>query len=162
MEAESLVERDGRLVRLADLERVLGARAIGPIEEPLEQRGRQPLAEHALVDRHVHQVPHRVVARADQVADDALVPDGGQADPRRLRQLENEHRQRPRRGEGATLDGDHLRQVRIGQAPDLERGGQLDEGRAPKPPHRCPFDNATLTILASIDDCMKAAKRAGR
>ena len=43
------------------------------------------------------------------------MPDG-------LRQLEHEHRQRPRRRERAALDRDDLRQVGVGEAADLERG----------------------------------------
>ena len=81
-----------------------------------------PCAQQPVVDGHVHQVPDRVVARADQVADDPALAQRGQADARRLRQLEHEHRQRPRRRERAPLDRDHLRQVRVGQAPDLECG----------------------------------------
>ena len=40
--------------------------------------------------------------------------------PGGLGELEHEHRQRPRRGERAPLDRDDLRQVRVGQAADLE------------------------------------------
>ena len=45
----------------------------------------------------------------------------GEAHARRLRQLQHEHRQRPRGREGTPLDRDHLRQVGVGEAADLER-----------------------------------------
>ena len=75
----------------------------------------------------------------------------------------------------STALGDVVREIRQATTTYLEcpkcdyhySWCQLDEGlrtssREPKPPRRCPFDNATLTILASIGDCMKAAKRAAR
>ena len=72
------------------------------------------------VDGDVHDVPDRVVARADQVADQALLAHGGQADAGLLGELEHEHRQRPRRREHAPLDRDHLRQVGVAQPADLD------------------------------------------
>ena len=76
------------------------------------------------VDRHVHEVPDRVVARADQVADHLVALERRQADPDRLGELEHEHRQRPRGRERAALDRDDLREVGVGEAADLERLGE--------------------------------------
>ena len=70
------------VVRGAHLERVLLVRPVGQLEQALHQRGGDPLAEQPVVDRHVHHVPDRVVARADQVAHDPLVDRRRQADAR--------------------------------------------------------------------------------
>ena len=92
--------------------------------EQLEQQRRGDAdAAHVGVDGDVHHVPDRVIARADQVADEAAVAARRQADAARLGELEHEHRQRPRRREGAALDGDDLREIGVGQAADVERGG---------------------------------------
>src|SRR5918997_4037301 len=114
-EVEALVQPYGGLVRGADLERVLLVRLVGHVEQPLEERAGDPLAEEGVVHRDVHDVPDGVVPRADQVADYLPVEERREADPRGLRQLEHEHRQRPGCGEGAPLDRDDLRQVRVGQ-----------------------------------------------
>ena len=87
-----------------------------------------PAAQQPVVDGDVHHVPDRVVARAHEVADEPAVDQRRQADARRLGQLEHEHRQRPRRRERPPLDGDHLREVRVGEAPDLELGRSFAAG----------------------------------
>ncbi len=81
----------------------------------------------AALRRHgdVHQVPDLVVARADEVAEQLVAIGRRQADPRGLGELEHEHRQRPRRREGAALDRDHRGQVAVGEAPDRGRPGHL-------------------------------------
>ena len=95
-----------------------------------------PAAALVGVDGDVHHVPDRVVARADQVADEPPVAARRQADAARLGQLEHEHRQRPRRRERAALDRDDLREVGVGEAADVERrsvrhvGGRYGVGRA--------------------------------
>ena len=77
------------------------------------------------VDRDVHHVPHGVIARADQIADQTPFVDGRQADTRGLGQLQHEHRKRPRRGESAPLDGDHPRQVGVSELPDVHIEGSV-------------------------------------
>ena len=91
------------------------APASGLVEEPLDQLGRDAAAAALRVDGDVHQVPDVVVAGADQVADQPLGVLGREADPRRLRELQDEHRQRPRRREGAPLDRDHRGQVAVAE-----------------------------------------------
>ena len=119
-EALALVQVDGNLVGGPHLEREAGVLVAHPLVQ-LGQQGRgQPLALVVGVDRHVHHVPDGVVAGADQVADQPLAFDGGQADARGLGQLEHEHRQRPRGREHAPLDRRHLGQVRVAEAADLD------------------------------------------
>src|SRR5204862_3785734 len=55
------------------------------------------------------------VARADEVADQALIADRGEADPGRLRELQHEHGERPRRPERPALDREHRREVAVGE-----------------------------------------------
>ena len=117
--AEALVHLDRGAVRGAHLQRVLLARAVGQLEQALDERGGDALAAEPVVDRHVHQVPHPVVAGADQVADQPIAARRGQADPGRLAQLQHEHRQRPGSRERATLDRDHAGEVGVGQAADV-------------------------------------------
>ena len=105
---------------------------------------RDPAAPVPGVDGDVHQVPDVGVARADEVAAEPGAVGGAEADPRRLRELEHEHRQRPRRLERAPLDREHRRQVAVD-----ERAHGRGHGRAgrrlsglpalaarAKPPHR--------------------------
>ena len=123
-EAEAVVERDRAVVGAADLERVLRVRVVDALEQRGEQRRGDPVPAPVGVDGHVHDVPDRVVARADEVARELPVDERGEADPRRLGQLEHEHRQRPRGRERAALDADDLREIRVGQAADVDRGGR--------------------------------------
>ena len=105
------------------LEREARAVVADALEQLDQQRGGDADAAHVGIDGDVHHVPDRVVARADQVADQDAVAARGQAHPAGLGELEHEHRQRPRRREGAALDGDDLREVGVGEAADVERGG---------------------------------------
>ncbi len=67
-------------------------------------------------------MPDVGVARADQIAGRGRPPFGRrQADARRLRELEHEHRQRPRRVEGAALDREHGGQVAVDERAKLDR-----------------------------------------
>ena len=127
LEPEALVEPDGRGVGGPHLQRVLLAVGIRDLEQALDQGAGDPLAPAPVVDRHVHQVPDRVVARADEVAEHAPAVDGREADAGRLGQLEHEHRQRPRGRESASLDRDHLGQVRVGRRL-ISRGCELTIG----------------------------------
>ena len=119
--AEPLVHRDRAVVRGADLERVAGVGA-GLVEQPLEQPPGDPLAAAVGADRDVHQVPDVRVARADQVAEQPLIGRGREADARRLRELEHEHRERPGRLERAALDREHGREVAVGQSSKANLG----------------------------------------
>ena len=68
-EAEALVQADRAVVRGPHLERVLLARACRPARTAgRAARVAMPWRRRAVVHGHVHQVPDRVVARADQVA----------------------------------------------------------------------------------------------
>src|SRR5919204_6984663 len=119
-EAEALVEGDRAGVRVADLEREARLR----IPDALEQLGQEARGHAGAavvgVDGHVHDVPDGVVAGADEVPAQAAVAARGEADAARLRQLEHEHRERPRRGERPALHGDDLREVGVRQAADVE------------------------------------------
>ena len=121
-EAELLVQHDRARVRLAHLERDLRIVA-DPLEQRGDQRGGDAAAPAVRVDGDVHHVPDRVVARADEVADQLALDLRGEADARRLGQLEHEHRERPRGRERAPLDRDDLREVGVDEAADLDGGG---------------------------------------
>ncbi len=101
-------------------------------EELLEQRRSDPPRRADGIDGNVHEMPRIDVARADQIAEQAwartpepaavdVVPllDGRQAHAGRSREFEHEHRQRPRGGKGSSLDRDYLRQIGVGQRPNL-------------------------------------------
>mgnify|MGYP003548448954 CR=1 FL=1 len=75
-------------------EMIVGA---GLVEEPPHEPRRDALAAALGRDRDVHQVPDVRISRADQVADQAALAGDREADPRGLRELEHEHRQRPGR-----------------------------------------------------------------
>ena len=122
-EAEALIQRDRALVGGPHLERELRARVVDPLDQRRQQRGCDAAPAAARVDRDVHQVPDRVVARADQVADHRLGLERRQAHARGLGELEHEHRQRPRRRERAPLDRHDLREIGVGEAADRRRNG---------------------------------------
>src|SRR5581483_7154064 len=67
-----------------------------------------------------HQVPDVVVASTDEVADEPAVVLRRQADARWLRELEDEHRQRPRGRERAPLDRDDRGQIAIAEPPQAQ------------------------------------------
>ena len=120
-EAVALVERDRRLVGAAHLERELGARRRRAGRAAASSAEAMPWRRSVGVDGDVHHVPDGVVARADRVARRAAVAERREAEAGRLGELEHEHRERPRRREGAPLDRGHRRQVAVGEGADLER-----------------------------------------
>jgi hypothetical protein len=95
-EAEAAVHLDGGRVRDPDLEREPRA-GPGLVEEALDQLGGDAAPAPLRMNRDVHQVPDVVVSRADEIADEALFVLGRETDPRRLGELQHEHRERPGR-----------------------------------------------------------------
>src|ERR1700691_2319406 len=122
---------DGDAVGPAYLEREAGLAVTDALVQVGQQRRGDPLALLIVVDGYVHHVPDGVVARADQVREQAaLAAVGraarGEANARLLGELEHEHRERPRRREDATLDRDHLWQVGIAEPSYLHGGSLID------------------------------------
>src|SRR4051794_20522217 len=118
-EAEAFVHADRALVGDADLERER--------QLPLrlgDQTPHQPPGDAAAAvlrrDGDVHQVPDLVVAGADDIAQQLVPGTGGEADPRRLGELEYEHRQGPGGRKRTPLDRDHRGQVAVGEPPHLD------------------------------------------
>src|SRR5580692_1413590 len=75
-EALSFIEMDGDAVGPPYLQRKAGLAVADALIQLREQRRGDPLALMIAVDRDVHDVPDGVVARADQVADEALLAAG--------------------------------------------------------------------------------------
>src|SRR5215218_3040421 len=88
-EPESLVHRDRGAVGGPHFQRV-AAFGAGRLEELVDQLRRDPLTAPAGVYRDVHEVPDVSVARAHEIADEAVRVGCGEADPRRLREIEHE------------------------------------------------------------------------
>ncbi len=117
----ALVEVDRHGVGAAHLQREARLWVVDLLVELGQHRRGQALALVIEVDGDVHDVPDRVIARADQEPDQALAAACRKAHPRLLGELQHEHRKRPRGREHPPLDPDHLGQVRIAQAPDPDR-----------------------------------------
>jgi hypothetical protein len=104
---------DGDAVGAAYLQRKAGLAVTDALVQVCQQRGGDTLALVLVVDGDVHHVPDGVIARADQVCEQAplaVLHLGArrEADARLLGELEHEHRERPRRREHTALDRDHL------------------------------------------------------
>src|SRR6185312_1387741 len=112
-EALAFVEVDRAEVGAAYLQREARVLLADARVELGEQRRGHSAAAVIGVDGDVHDVPHGLVARADQVTGESPAADRGEADARGLGELQHEHRQRPRRRERAALDRDHLREIGI-------------------------------------------------
>src|SRR4029077_11160175 len=90
LEAEPAVQRDGPNVRDPHLEGVTAAASPGgQLEEPLEQRRRDPLAPVLRGNGDVHHVPGVDVPRDNEVTGEliGLQVEGAETDRRRLREL---------------------------------------------------------------------------